>query len=230
MPRVQIKIVAAALLALATQPAQAVKAETAAVLLSTTVLGVQAGIAALRGQPSWAAQLRDASTADGWLLRVESEGPRGAFADTFRDIRVTTVDVTRAWRLPYGVEFQAGGGLLDAQGDSGEPFSEEPMEDSDAYGIHVGPGLRLNLPAWKGLRLYADTSAHLLLTTPEFPAGGTQANGLIRHGFGLSYELGTWGRLEAGWHQGHVSNGSGEGDQNPAWDGEGYWLGWRFLI
>lgn len=209
--------------------AQALKLETAALLLGTTVLGTEAGIAALRDQPSWFSQLRANAAAEGWLLSLDSEGPRGDFA-SLRDIRVTTVDLSRAWRLPYGFEFQLGGGLLSAQGSKGDLFSSEPPQDSDAMAMHLGPGLRYNLPAWRGSRLFIDSSIHLLVSSPKFPADGTHVNGLIRHGIGLSQDFGRYGRAEAGWHLGHVSNGSGENDHNPAWDGQGAWLGWRFAL
>lgn len=228
MPCRHLPLLFAGVLLVSATPARAVKAETAALLLGGAVLGLEAGVAAWTGRPSWAGRLGTAAEPEGWLLRVENEGPRGEFADVFRDIRVSTLDLARAWRLPYGFEPQFGGGLLSAQGSRGEPFSGQPLVDSDALGLHLGPGLRYNLPAWHGLRLYADTSAHLLFSSPEFPAGGSRVNGLIRHGFGLSYAIGRHGRLEAGWHQGHVSNGSGISAQNPSWDGEGWWLGWRF--
>lgn len=215
-------------LAFAPRSAEAVKAETAGLLLTTAVLGIEAGVAGLQGRSSWAAQLYQAAEPEGWLLRVESEAPRGDFARSFRDIRVDTLDLARAWALPLGFEVQLGGGLFNATGSSGEPLSAAPFQDSDAWGLHIGPGLRYKLPAWRGLHVYADTSIHLLLTIPEFPADGTRWNGLIRHGFGLAYDVGGLGRVEAGWHWGHVSNGSGTGEGNPSWDGRGGWVGWRF--
>jgi hypothetical protein len=223
------RLLLAGSLLLAAPAALALKVETAALLIGTTVLGAEAGVAALRGQPSWFSQLRAASAAEGWLLAIESEGPRGDFA-SLRDIRVTTLDLSRAWRLPHGFEFQLGGGVASAQGSKSDLFSPEPPRDSDAIALHLGPGLRYNLPEWRGSRVFIDSSVHLLVSSPEFPTDGTRVNGLIRHGIGLGHDFGRYGRAEAGWHLGHISNGSGENDNNPAWDGQGAWLGWRFEL
>ncbi len=205
----------------------AAKPETVVLLAGAAVLGVEAGVAAAQARPSWLAQLQDASERDGWLLRAESLEAREGFAEDFRDIDISTLELLRIWRLPWGLDFQFGGGPLVARGETSEPLSPEPPADSDTWGLQLGPGLRLRSPQWQGLSVHAETSLHLLWTTNPFPPHGTRFNGLIRRGFGLSYAFGHDHALEAGYRSAHVSNGSGINPDNPSWDGEGFWLGWK---
>jgi len=229
IPRRTPHLLAAALLLWA-QAAAAAKPETVAVVLGAAVFGVDAGLAAVQGRDSLAQRLAQRSQADGWLLNVETLSPREGFAETFRDIDVSLVEVGRAWQLPWALEFQLAGGMLVAEGEVSEPFSPDAPQDSDAWGLHAGPGLRLETPRWHGWQAFAESSAHLLWTPDEFPAGGTHLNGLIRRGFGLALALSNAGHLELGYRRAHVSNGSGTGSGNPSWDGDGYWAGWRMEL
>lgn len=217
----------AALLLCLALPAHAVKPETAAVLGSLALLGGEAAVAALRDETSWAVRLADAARPDGWLLRGEWHEPRGAFAERYRDIDMQALDVLRGWQLGYGFELQLGAGMLRTDGLIDEPFATRPPQDSSTFGLQLGPGLRYQLPEWHGLRLYAESSLQLLMTAKDFPTGGTRANGLIRRGLGLRYDVSARGSFEFAYRHAHVSNG-GLGEHNPAWDGEGFALGWRF--
>lgn len=219
--------VCVALLLCWTAEAGAAKPETVALLAGTSALGIEAGIAAMQDRPSWASKLGEVSARDGWLLRAESLGPREGFAEDFRDIDIDTLELLRVWRLPWGLEFQLGGGPLVTRGESSEPLSPAPPADSGTWGLHLGPGLRLRSPSWRGFSAYAETSLHLLWTADPFPAHGSRYNGLIRRGLGISYALGQHHALEAGYRFAHVSNGSGVNPDNPSWDGTGIWLGWK---
>jgi hypothetical protein len=220
----RIPVLLAAALLLWAQGAAAAKLETVAVLLGAAVFSVDAGLAAVQGRNSLAQRLAQRSQPDGELLNVETLSPREGFAEVFRDIDVSIVELGRAWQLPWALELQLAGGVLVAEGEVSEPFSPTPPQDSDAWGLHAGPALRLETPRWRGWQAFAESSAHLLWTPDEFPAGGTRFNGLIRRGFGLALAL---GQLELGYRRAHVSNGSGTGSGNPSWDGDGYWAGWR---
>ncbi len=215
---------------LCAQGAAAAKPETVAVLLGAAVFGVDAGLAAVQERDSLAERLARRSQPDGWLLNIETLSPREGFAEVFRDIDVSIVELGHAWQLPWALEFQFAGGVLVAEGEVSEPFSPTPPQDSDAWGLHAGPALRLETPRWRGWQAFAESSAHLLWTPDQFPAGGTRFNGLIRRGFGLTLALGSAGQLELGYRRAHVSNGSGAGSDNPSWDGDGYWAGWRFEL
>jgi hypothetical protein len=222
-------LLAVALLLFA-QGAAAAKVETVAVVIGAAVFGVDAGLAAMQQRDSFAERLARRSRPEGWLLNVETLSPREGFAEVFRDIDVSIVEVGRAWQLPWALEFQLAGGVLVAEGEVSEPLSPNPPQDSDAWGLHAGPALRLETPRWHGWQAFAESSAHLLWTPDEFPAGGTHFNGLIRRGLGLTFALGGNGQLELGYRRAHVSNGSGTGSGNPSWDGDGFWAGWRMEL
>lgn len=222
-------LLAVALL-LCVQGAAAAKPETVAVLLGAAVFGVDAGLAAVQERDSLAERLARRSQPDGWLLNIETLSPREGFAEVFRDIDVSIVEVGRAWQLPWALEFQFAGGVLVAEGEVSEPLSPNPPQDSDAWGLHAGPALRLETLRWHGWQAFAESSAHLLWTPDAFPAGGTHLNGLIRRGLGLTFALGSTGQLELGYRRAHVSNGSGTGSGNPSWDGDGFWAGWRMEL
>jgi hypothetical protein len=84
---------------------------------------------------------------------------------------------------------------------------------------------------WDRLSLYADASGGIMLTTDDFPEGGTAFNFTYRGGPGASWRLGESLFLVGGAHFQHISNAFIKGrDRNPIFNGFGGYLGlmWTF--
>jgi hypothetical protein len=158
---------------------------------------------------------------------IDYFGPRDDFDEQFRDIDVAVVTMTRGWRTSSGFELQLGGGMLIAEGTRHEPFSVEPVQDSDAFGLLGGGLIRYNLPSTPFGRAFIDASIQVLWAERPFPAGGSAVNGLVRWGGGFAVPLGAAHAVEFGYRRAHVSNGGETSVANPAWNGEGFFLGWR---
>lgn len=144
-----------------------------------------------------------------------------------REIDITALDFSRAWRIGRVLELQRRVGLFHAWGTRTDaPSDIDP--DSTATGFTLGAAARLYPLEFMRLRRlhpFVEGSAQFLFTpgTPEgFPAGGSGVNGFERAGAGLLLVLGPRLAIEASYQWwAHVSNGSGLTPQNPMWNGRG---------
>ncbi len=68
----------------------------------------------------------------------------------------------------------------------------------------------------------------MLFTLREFPPGGTKWNFSIRRGFGFNVHLKDNRYLTFGWRWMHLSNGRGFIPENPAYEGNGLYIGFKF--
>lgn len=99
---------------------------------------------------------------------------------------------------------------------------------ADTHGASASTLLRWHAFEGRGWSAFMELGVGLLATDDSFPAGGTRWNGLRQAGVGLELELTSQLRLAAGVRQQHVSNGKGLVADNPAWDGQGAYLGLHF--
>jgi hypothetical protein len=158
---------------------------------------------------------------------IDHYGPRDDFNEQFRDIDITAASLMRGWRTSSGFELRLGGGLWLANGTRWEPLTDEPPRDSDAFGLTLGGLIRYNLPELFSVRPFVDASAQFLWAERPFPADGSAVNGFVRWGGGFAVRFDERRSLEFGYRLAHVSNGGPTSTQNPAWDGDGFFLGLR---
>lgn len=158
---------------------------------------------------------------------VEHYWPRGSFEDRFRPINITLLSLRASWQFHSDLEINAGGGLLVARGEISEPDAPLPR-DSDATGAFLGGGLRYYPLRLGAAAAFIEGSLSFTWTAgTQFPDGGTGTNGLVQWGAGIRYDLGPDWALEGGYRQAHISNGAGLVAHNPAWNGQGMFIGLR---
>jgi len=150
-----------------------------------------------------------------------------------REIEITTVDLSRAWRIWGGLEIQRRLGLFHASGKRTDaPDGVNP--DSAATGVTAGAALRwypFDFLHLRRARPFIEGSAQFLYTSGThdgFPSGGSGVNGFERAGAGVLIRLGPRLDLEVSYQWwSHVSNGTGLSPQNPMWNGHGGTVGLR---
>lgn len=161
------------------------------------------------------------------LYSTEYYWPRGDFEERNRKIDVTLLSAHAVWQFAGGLELQLGGGLLVGRGSRSE--INDPVErNSDAYGIHAGGTLRYYLLRKGPVSTFVDGTLNTAWTPgQQFPDGGSGSNGWVQWGLGVRYDVsGDWA-VEGGYRHSHLSNGAGLVPHNPAWNGQGLYLGLR---
>jgi opacity protein-like surface antigen len=161
------------------------------------------------------------------LYSTEYYWPRGDFEEEHRKIDIALLSAHAVWQFAGGFELQLGGGLLVGQGTKSQ--IDDPVErDSDGYGIHAGGTLRYYLLRTGPVSAFVDGILNTAWTPgQQFPDGGSGSNGWVQWGLGLRYDVsGDWA-VEGGYRHSHMSNGGGLVPHNPAWNGQGMYLGVR---
>jgi hypothetical protein len=102
--------------------------------------------------------------------------------------------------------------------------------DSPAWGFGPSVAGRITLLGAGSVRLSADVSASILLYDRRFPAGGERYNGMFQAGPTAAFDLGAGQSLQIGYRWMHVSNGRGPGPDNPAYEGRGVSLRYRWAF
>lgn len=155
-----------------------------------------------------------------WRLRAELYGSR----DPDRPIDAGVIMGERILPLAPGFDLALGAGVLVAQGDRAD--TGQPPVNSDATGFVAGGTLRLAPVSLGPVRPFVEGSARVLYTFGDpFPAGGTSVNGFVGWGGGVMVAASQDLSLEAGYRRVHISNGGGLVGYNPAWNGEGGFVG-----
>lgn len=124
-------------------------------------------------------------------------------------------------RLAMGVGFS---GMIGR----GTRFIQFEPFDSNAVGLGASGFFRFDVANFSHHNLYVETGYGILLTANRFPSGGTRLNGTVRHGIGYNVRLKSGQFLFFGWRWIHISNGRGFVPDNPAYDGNGIYLGLKF--
>jgi hypothetical protein len=102
--------------------------------------------------------------------------------------------------------------------------------DSDTSGVSTNALVRWHALQGRGWSAFLEFGVGVLASEAPFPVGGTRWNGVRQAGVGVELELTPQLRLGAGVRQQHVSNGKGLVDDNPAWEGQGAYVGLHFDI
>ena len=145
-----------------------------------------------------------------------------ATSQSYYDISFETVDLGRAWRLGSMLELQGRLGLFHSQGERLDaPYL--PSQSSETTGVTFGAGARFYALQLRKARLFIEGSVEILYTpgSQQFPVGGTGINAFLRAGGGLQYQITPRLALEAHLEYAHISNGAGNVEQNPMWNGHG---------
>ncbi len=143
-------------------------------------------------------------------------------SEPYYDIHVETVDAGRAWRLGSRLELQGRLGLFHSEGERMD-VTYLPSQDSTTTGVTFGGAARVYAFQSRDLRMFVEGALQILYTPggQQFPAGGTGINAFLRAGGGLQYSITRRLTLEAHYDYAHISNGAGNVDQNPTWNGHG---------
>ena len=145
-----------------------------------------------------------------------------ATSQSYYDISFETVDLGRAWRLGSMLELQGRLGLFHSQGERLDaPYL--PSQSSETTGVTFGGGARFYALQLRKVRLFIEGSVEILYTpgSQQFPVGGTGINAFLRAGGGLQYQITPRLAVEAHLEYAHISNGAGNVEQNPMWNGHG---------
>jgi len=102
--------------------------------------------------------------------------------------------------------------------------------DSDTTGASLALSWRVHGFENARTAMWFDLSGGVLWTADDFPTGGSDLNGIFRSGIGFSHRMNEALSLVGGLRYGHVSNGSGLGAQNPAYDALTGYLGVRVAL
>lgn len=174
----------------------------------------------------WLPIFRDADEA-AWIVGADYYAPQPGFNRLNRDIDMETLRIMRAWHFNDGWEFQFGGAVLRASGTRTTTTPPPPLERSDAIGFTVGPVVRWNFLQLGRVRLFANIGIGFNYTNNSFPTGGTRWDFFPGGGAGASFRVSRSNWVEASFGWTHVSNDTGIGQGNPAWNGQGVSLSLR---
>lgn len=151
-------------------------------------------------------------------------------ADEDRDISILQLNAEAGYYILRGLSLNGNAYLFMANGKRILEDAQPPVElNSDVQGAGLNGFIRWDVIRISSHSLYLEAGAGMVFTTKNFPPGGTPWNLTRRHGFGMSFRLTQHTRILMGWRSMHISNGKGFGHpQNPAYDGSGLYLGFRF--
>ena len=114
------------------------------------------------------------------------------------------------------------------------PRGERIVDDNrslsaNTVGVSLAGSLRLELLNLNHHTFYVDTQQGMIFTVDSFPPGGTVWNFMVKYGIGYTVHLSNKKYLSFGWRWMHISNGTGFVPTNPAYDGNGIYLGFKFV-
>ncbi|MCE7991304.1 MAG: hypothetical protein HEP71_04960 [Roseivirga sp.] len=101
--------------------------------------------------------------------------------------------------------------------------------ESNTIGLGVTGFARYELLNFHHHNFYLETGYGMLFTAAPFPYGGTHWNFTVRYGMGYNVRLNSGQYLLFGWRWMHISNGTGFVPTNPAYDGNGIYVGFKFV-
>lgn len=76
---------------------------------------------------------------------------------------------------------------------------------------------------------YIETQQGMIFTLDPFPPEGTSWNFLVKYGLGYCVKFSGTKFLCFGWRWAHISNGMGLVSNNPAYDGNGFYIAFKFV-
>ena len=165
---------------------------------------------------------------------VESFEPK----DASRDIRVDVLNLEYERRIAYAPLRRIGvGGIVSGYSARGTSYDLSKLFTAPDAGVYpvetTGWGvqgvLRLYLVDEPKVRIFIEGAAGIAFFGDRFPPQGTQLNFTRRHGVGAALQVYADVEIIGGYRVAHISNGGGEGAvDNPAWDGQGPYLGIRY--
>jgi hypothetical protein len=143
--------------------------------------------------------------------------------EIYRDIRMSAVHFGAEGYLRKNLGIVAESYLLSARGNI---MHDKPVRlESDSLGVGGALGLKWHFLRGRRWSTFVKGTGGVLFTNKAFPTGGTVYNFMLRGGFGLTFRLRRQLHLLAGTSRLHVSNGQGLTRNNPAYDGEGGYVG-----
>ena len=128
----------------------------------------------------------------------------------------------------YLVARLAVGGVLQFTLPRGERVVDGKGMSANTFGTSTLGSVRLELLNLTNHNFYIETQQGMVFTLEPFPPGGTRWNFLVKYGFGYCINLAAKRYLQFGWRWIHISNGTGLVPTNPAYDGSGIYIGFRF--
>ncbi len=152
--------------------------------------------------------------------------------DSDRDISIVQLNAETGFNLFRGFSINGNAYLMLTSG-------QRTLEDSipvikqkaDVFGAGFLGFLRWDVLRIQSHSLFVDAGAGMVFTNNAFPPGGTVWNFTQRYSLGLAIGLNENAKVLLGWRHIHISNGKGFGHpKNPAYDGNGPYLGLRFRI
>lgn len=161
-----------------------------------------------------------------WMVNAQQFSP----AHDDREIDMTEIDfliTTRAFEkfhltLMLGATASfARGEITQLEGSYEEGTFRSATYESDGNGLGPLSSLKLDLLHGSKLSLSLDVSSGVVFYDEPFPAGGTHYNGMFRAGPTLTYSLDDKQSVAIGYRWMHLSNGRGEGSDNPSYEGNG---------
>lgn len=99
---------------------------------------------------------------------------------------------------------------------------------ANTVGLGLAGSVRIELLNLHYHNFYIETQQGMVFTLDSFPPGGTRWNFMVKYGLGYTIHLAEKKYLNFGWRWMHISNGTGFVPTNPAYDGNGIYLGFKF--
>lgn len=99
---------------------------------------------------------------------------------------------------------------------------------ANTVGLGLAGSLRIELLNLSHHNFYIESQQGMVFTIDSFPPGGTPWNFIVKYGLGYTVHLSNKRYLNFGWRWMHISNGTGFVPTNPAYDGNGIYIGFKF--
>ncbi len=110
----------------------------------------------------------------------------------------------------------------------GERIVNGSSLSANTVGLAIAGSLRIEVLNLSHHSFYLDTQQGMIFTLHSFPPGGTHGNFMVKYGLGYTIHLSHKKYLSFGWRWMHISNGKGLVSSNPAYDGNGLFIGFKF--
>lgn len=145
--------------------------------------------------------------------------------DNDKPISITQINTEVSYYLLHRLSV---GGNLHFSIPRGSRYINFIEHNANTFGAGFAGSLRWEAINFSHHNFYLETSYGVLYTLEEFPPGGTNWNFSSRYGLGYNIHLSKNRYLFFGWRWMHISNGTGLVPGNPAYDGNGLYLGFKF--
>ena len=99
---------------------------------------------------------------------------------------------------------------------------------ANTLGLGLAGSLRIDVLNLNHHSFYIETQYGMAFTLKSFPPEGTPWNFMVKYGLGYTIHLSSGRFLNFGWRWMHISNGTGFVTTNPAYDGNGIYIGFKF--